>query len=66
MGWARGAQLADELWDTIKKLVPKKQHKKLATKWIEIFENEDCDTLADESCLYRVAEIPTQEEEDAY
>ena len=51
MGWAGGAQLADELWDTVKKLIPKDKRAEVAEKWIKIFVNEDCDTLCESQLI---------------
>lgn len=53
MGWASGSIIAEQIWDLIKKEIPKNKQKKIAKKIIDIFESEDCDTIdeAEELCL---------------
>lgn len=45
MGWASGSQIADEIWDCIKKDLPKAKKRKLARLLIDTFESFDCDTM---------------------
>lgn len=49
MGWCSGSELFSDLWRTVQKYVPDKDKNKIVKKWIEKFEEHDCDTL-DECC----------------
>lgn len=61
MGWAGGSRLADELWDTVKKILTKGQRRDVARQWIDIFEGEDCDTM-DETELIDAAGLRYDED----
>lgn len=45
MGWASGSELAENLWGLVRKFVPKERRKNVAEKFIDEFENMDCDTI---------------------
>ena len=60
MGWASGHIMADEIWRDIKKYIPKKKQQEVAIKIIEVFNDNDCDTMQ-ESELYLIA-FPDQDE----
>lgn len=45
MGWASGSSIADSVWDAIKKYIPKDKKLEVAKDIVEIFENQDCDTM---------------------
>jgi len=47
MGWASGSELAQNLWDDIKKILTDEQKKKVKQAIIKNFENQDCDTMED-------------------
>lgn len=45
MGWSGGSGLLGDCWKQVRKFVPEKDRTKLLAKLIELFENEDCDTM---------------------
>lgn len=45
MGWASGSGIAQNVWDEVKKYIPKDKQKTVAKSIIDIFEQEDCDTM---------------------
>lgn len=45
MGWASGSGLAAEIWSMFRKYVPTRSRKRVALKLVDLFENEDCDTM---------------------
>jgi hypothetical protein len=63
MGWASGSEIAESIWDAVKKSIPKKDQKKVAKKIIEIFENNDCDTIEEAEELYQAAGRKYEERE---
>lgn len=52
MGWAGGSGIAANVWSSVEKYIPANQKKRVAKRIIDIFENEDCDTIdeAEELC----------------
>lgn len=62
MGWASGSIIAEVIWDLIKNEIPKNKQKKIAQKLIDIFENEDCDTIYEAEELYKAAGKSLEEE----
>ena len=63
MGWAGGSILAEEIWKVVSKEIPKKAHKKIARKLIDLFESEDCDTIDEAEDLCEAAGRVVEEEE---
>ena len=55
MGWASGSELAEEIWDIVKKYIPKNKKKKVAKQLVEAFEDRDCDTMCEAEELFKVA-----------
>lgn len=47
MGWATGAEVAEELWYKIEDIIPQDQRQKAAQEIIDIFERYDCDIMED-------------------
>lgn len=45
MGWATGSELAQALWEDIKKILTDEQKKKVKKAIIKNFEDYDCDTM---------------------
>lgn len=45
MGWANGSQIAQEIWDAVRPWLTKDQRRVVGIKLINIFENNDCDTI---------------------
>ena len=45
MGWASGSHILDAVADTVLDYIPKKHRKYVAEVLIEIFQEEDCDTI---------------------
>ena len=45
MSWAGGSYLAEEVWNVVRPLVPAQKRRAAAREIIELFEDEDCDTI---------------------
>jgi len=45
MGWASGSELAENLWDNLRPLIPAKNRKKAAKAVIAAVQDHDCDTV---------------------
>lgn len=57
MGWATGSELADDIWMLVHKYIPINEKKKIARKFINIFETFDCDTMSECEQLFKDAEF---------
>ena len=57
MGWASGSEMADDLWNALRKHIDPKQLKKCARKVIDIFEQQDCDTMSECGALIKDAAV---------
>jgi hypothetical protein len=53
MGWAGGSGLAADIWDTVREYIPEEARKKVARKIVDLFENEDCDTMPEAELLWK-------------
>lgn len=60
MGWASGSMLAENLWEEIKKYLPKKHYKVVARKIIEEMESHDCDTIDECDDLVKAAQMENE------
>lgn len=56
MGWASGSAIAEEIWNTIRPHIRPGTRGAMARAIIEIFENNDCDTLDEAELLSADAE----------
>lgn len=63
MGWASGSELAEDVWDTVRKYIPVKNRRRVARKIVDLFEQQDCDTIHECEKLMNDAEIPTFEDD---
>lgn len=45
MGWASGSGLAAETWELVREYIPEDKRKEVASKFIDEFEDMDCDTI---------------------
>jgi len=54
MGWSSGCQVADDVWVLIEVFIPPKKKKEIARKFIDVFENYDCDTM-EQADMYEAA-----------
>lgn len=54
MGWASGADIADNVWDIIKSYIPEHKKVDVASDLIDEFESRDCDTMQ-ETQLWDIA-----------
>jgi hypothetical protein len=63
MGWGSGSVVADAVWDVVKKYIPEEDHEEVADQLIEVFEDEDCDTMM-ESTLWAIAGRSDEDEEE--
>jgi hypothetical protein len=64
MGWASGSQLAEELYDDIRRVIPKDKRAKVAEKIIDAFENHDADDWSEDSLLWKDSGRPVWSEDD--
>lgn len=64
MGWAGGSEIATNLWKLVRRDVPVKKRKKVARKFIEEFENNDCDTMGECEQLVKDAGIDWNDDGD--
>lgn len=48
MGWSRGSELAEDVWERVRKHIPEDQRKQVAGEIIDLFENEDADDFYDD------------------
>lgn len=55
MGWGSGSELAENVWRTVRNFIPTKRRKEIASRIIDLFENEDCDTMDEAIDLSRAA-----------
>jgi hypothetical protein len=52
MGWAGGSIIAERIWDMVRPHIPEKERETIARKFIDIFEQEDCDSMDECEQLY--------------
>ncbi len=52
MGWASGSGLAEDVWTTIREIVPEKKRQQIARKIVDAFESYDCDTIQEAEQLW--------------
>jgi len=45
MGWARGSELAEVVWNLVRDYIPVDRRPKIARRFIDHFEDMDCDTI---------------------
>lgn len=45
MGWGSGSEIADNIWDIIKRHIPEHSKVEVATEILDEFESRDCDTM---------------------
>jgi hypothetical protein len=64
MGWASGSQLAEEVWDVVRPLIPAAKRKKAALSIIDSFESYDCDTLDEAETLMKDAGRQNEDESE--
>ena len=57
MGWASGSQLAEDVWDTIRPVIPPTNRKELAIAVVRLFADHDCDTLDEARILMEDADL---------
>jgi hypothetical protein len=55
MGWASGSELAEKVWNAVKKHIPKEHRKEVAGRIVDAFEAEDCDTMYEADELMKAA-----------
>jgi hypothetical protein len=56
MGWGRGSQLAEEVWDIVRHHIPFHSRKHLAGMIIDAFEEYDADTMDEAEQLWKDSE----------
>lgn len=62
MGWARGSDIADRVWELVRPYIAEVNRKKVANKVIAVFEANDCDNIDDAELLCRDAQKKFDEE----
>lgn len=45
MGWARGSELAEVVWDLVRDYISIGSRPRIARRFIDHFEDMDCDTI---------------------
>jgi hypothetical protein len=63
MGWSRGSEIAAEVWDLVKEFVPPKKRKSIAKQIVDLFEDNDCDTMYEAEDLVEAAGLSELVEE---
>jgi cation transport regulator ChaB len=64
MGWASGSYFAEDLYNEIRKYIPKDKRKLVAEKIISAFENDDADDWGEDSKLWKDSGRACWREED--
>ena len=54
MTW-NGSIIAENIWEIVKDYIPEEEKQNIAQKIVELFEQEDCDTIDDAEDLYETA-----------
>ena len=57
MGCSSGTQIAEDLWNLVGKYITDNKKKRVARKFIAIFENADCDTIDEWKKLIKEAQV---------
>lgn len=60
MGWASGSYLAQDLYDDIRRYIPRSQRHHVAEKILAAFENHDADDWEQGSKLWKDARRPVE------
>ena len=55
MGWASGSEIASKLWNMVREHIPDSDRKKVAKKFIRVFQRYDCDTMREAIVLWKDA-----------
>ena len=66
MGWASGSAIAEAVWATVSPFIPVKHHEKVAKELVELFENEDCDTMYEAEELMDAAGLLEDDDEEDF
>lgn len=64
MGWAGGSGMAADVWKLVRSHIPESKRKRIAKKLVDIFENEDCDTMDEAELLMKDAGLANRWDED--
>jgi hypothetical protein len=64
MGWASGSELAEDVWNVVRPLIPGNKRKNAAASIVELFEYCDCDTLYEAEQLVADSGLPGYARED--
>lgn len=57
MGWARGSEIAEDLWKILRLYIAPKNQRSVAKNIIKLFEAHDCDTMEECEDLFKAAGI---------
>lgn len=58
--------MAEKIWGMFRRYVPATSRKRVAKRLVNIFENEDCDTMDEATKLMKDAGLENRWEEDEY
>lgn len=64
MGWASGSAIAESVWDSVRKYIPKAKRQKVAREIVDVFESEDCDTMYEAERLMKDAGLDQEEDDE--
>lgn len=53
MGWASGSGLAEEIWDKVRRYVPKEERSRMAEEIYDLFVAQDADDWCDDDQLIK-------------
>jgi hypothetical protein len=57
MGWCRGSYMAEDMWNKVRKYIPKEEKKSLANEIYEYFCDQDADCWESDMKLIKDAKI---------
>lgn len=64
MGWAGGSVVAGDVWALVRRYVPEKSRRRVAKRLVDIFEDQDCDTMDEAERLMKDAGLENRWQED--
>ena len=57
MGWCSGSEIAEDVWTVVRRFIPTGSRQQVARKIVDIFENNDADTMEEAEQLWQDADI---------
>jgi hypothetical protein len=62
MGWTRGSEIANDVWEAVGKYVPDEHKRDVARELVDIFESHDCDTMDEAEALMKDAKLNREDD----